>query len=200
MTTKIHDGQFKAVIRLKPYAFYVDEIYQLENCLAQKPKRLQLDLTGSGRVPSDTVLLVQSILQGRPQEMQFVTNARSSLHGAAVLIWLLGDVRMIREDARLYFASVGEFAERVITWRERSLCDEDPFEKDDYLKVLRAINEYLPVRELADQPITVPTLRELGLVDNEAMEKLLASASQPTEAPPAKPVATQESNATQSNG
>jgi hypothetical protein len=200
MKTKSNDGQFKAVIKLRPYAVYVDELYYLESCVAQRPNRLQVDLAGSGRMPSDTVLLMQSILRGRPQETQLVTNARSSVHGAAVLLWLLGDVRMIRQDARLFVASAGEFAERGAVWRPRDCFDDNPFEDDDYLEVLRVINEYLPVREWADQPIPVSALRELGLVDNEAMEKLLADASRPAEEPPAKPVPSPESNPTESSG
>lgn len=200
MKAKTNDGQFKAVIKLRPFGCYVDELYQLEACLAQKPKRLQLDLAGSGRMPSDTVLLMQSILLGRPRETQLVTNARSSLNGPVVLIWLLGDLRMIRPDARLYFASAGEFAERGAVWRERPCHEDDPFEDEDYLQVLRCINEYLSVRELADQPIAVPMLRELGLLDNETIEKLLASASQPQEEAPAKKEPVPESNANESNG
>jgi len=32
-----------------------------------------------------------------------ITNARSSLQGGAVLVWLMGDTSLIREDAKLYF-------------------------------------------------------------------------------------------------
>jgi hypothetical protein len=178
----------------------VDELYQLEACLAQKPKRLQIDLVGSGKIPSDTALVMQGVLQARPKETQLDTNARSSLHGAAVLIWLLGDTRLIRADARLYFTAAGEFAQKPTTWRDRALHEDDPFEDDDYLKVLRAIDNYLPVRELADQPIEFASLRELGLVDNEAMEKLLANVSQSAEERPVKQEPLPESDPTESGG
>jgi hypothetical protein len=179
MKTTPNDGHLRMAIKLRPFGFYVDEIYYLENAIASNPPRLQVDIAGSGRIPADTVLIMRSIIQNRSPETKFVTNARSSLQGAAVLIWLLGDVRMIRSDARLYFRSAGEFTDgRAGAWRDAVIFDEDPFEDDDYLSVLRVINEFLPVGELADQQISVSALKEYGLVESETIDEVLATALQ----------------------
>jgi hypothetical protein len=42
--------------------------------------------------------------------------------------------------------------------------------------VLQLINEFLPVKELAGQIINLPVLRQFGLVENEKLDRFLASA------------------------
>ena len=64
---------------------------------------VQIDLIGIGEVPADLALLLRSILLKRSPKTKIVTNARSSLQNGAVLIWLLGDRRIIRDDARVFF-------------------------------------------------------------------------------------------------
>jgi hypothetical protein len=49
-------------------------------------------------------------------------------------------------------------------------------EEDDYVRVLQAINEFLPVKELAGRPVEVSVLKEFGLVDNAKVDDLLAIA------------------------
>ena len=49
-------------------------------------------------------------------------------------------------------------------------------EEEDYIRVLHAMNEFLPVKELAGRPVEVSVLREFGLVDNQKVERLLATA------------------------
>jgi hypothetical protein len=101
-----------------------------------------------------------------------------SLQGATVLIWLLGDTRLIREDARLSFRPAGPFVtdDAVTVWKDRSFFDDDDMEKDDYVRVLQAINEFLPVKELAGRPVEMSVLKEFGLVDNAKVDDLLAIA------------------------
>ena len=92
-------------LKLKSYAnsYYIDRIAQLEKVLARKPRLLQIDMIGSGEIPADAALLIRSVLMARSLKTQLITNARSSLQGGAVLVWLLGDRRGIRDDARVYF-------------------------------------------------------------------------------------------------
>ena len=40
-------------------------------------------------------------------------------------------------------------------------------EEVDYAQVLQHIGNFLPVRELGGRPLTLATLRQYGLVDNE---------------------------------
>jgi hypothetical protein len=168
----------KLLLKLSSWGNYIDEAYQLESIIAKKPARLQIEFVGSGEVPADSALLMRSMLLKRSTRTRIVTNARSSLQGATLLIWLLGDKRLIREDARLHFRPAGPFvADHVSTgWKDRSFFDADDMEEEDYVRVLHAINEFLPVKELAGRPVEASVLKEFGLIDNVEVDGLLATA------------------------
>jgi hypothetical protein len=177
--TKGAKRQSRQLFKLSTYGSCIEDAYRLEAILAKKPKRLQIDIAGSGQIWADSALLLRSVLLNRSPRTRIVTNARSSLEGATVLIWLLGDLRLIREDARLYFRGAGPFqneADKRPVWNDRSFFYDDPLEEEDYLRVLQAINEFLPVKELAGRPVEVSVLKEFGLVDNENVDGLLARA------------------------
>jgi hypothetical protein len=164
-------------------AYYIDRIADLEKALAKKPRRFQIDLIGTGEIPADWALLIRSILIQRSARTHLITNARSSMQGGTVLIWLLGDRRMIRDDARIFFRRVElpEPGKAVESWKIVELKYVDSFsetdpEDADYVKVLQFINEYLPVRELAGQVINSSMLREFSLVDSEEFDRFLAAA------------------------
>jgi len=91
---------------------------------------------------------------------------------------LLGDRRLIREDARFHFRAAGPFVANDISvgWKDRSFFDADDLEEEDYVRVLHAINEFLPVKELAGRPVEVSVLKEFGLIDNVEVDGLLATA------------------------
>ena len=155
----------------------IDEAYQLESMLAKKPARIQIEFIGPGELSADTALLMRSMLLKRSPRTRIITNARSSLQGATALIWLLGDMRLIRDDARLIFRPAGPFiADDARTPNWKDFCDEHDMEEEDYVRVLQAMNEFLPVKELAGRPIEVTVLREFGLVDNEKVDGMLATA------------------------
>ncbi len=174
-TTKRHS---KLLLKLRSWGNYIDEAYQLESLLAKKPARLQIEFVGSGEIPADSALLMRSMILKRSSKTRIVTNARSSLQGATALIWLLGDKRLIREDARLHFRAAGPFvADEVATgWRDRSFFHEEDMEEEDYIRVLHAINEFIPVKELAGRPVEADVLKEFGLIDSEQADGLLATA------------------------
>ena len=173
-------------------SYYIKRALKLEAALKEQPKVIRLEMIGEGEIPADTALLFRSILIGRSPGAQLVTNARSSLQGASVLVWLLGDQRTIRSDARVFF-------------RRNPLADEDPVEvyagmgeaepkyKDsyssvdpedaDYVRVLEHINEFLPVTEFAGRVIQVSVLRQFGLVENEQVDGFLATAFGKSERP-----------------
>src|SRR5215472_4119983 len=77
--------------------YYIERIAALEKVVAKKPRRLQLDMIGEGEIPSDWALLIRSILNHRKPGTQVITNARTSLQNGSVLVWLLGDRRIIRD-------------------------------------------------------------------------------------------------------
>lgn len=166
-------------------SYYIDRIADLEKALAKKPRRFQIDLIGNGEIPADWALLIRSILIQRAPQTQLITNARSSLEGGTVLVWLMGDRRMVRDDARMFFRRVelpdAREVDKTGTWKmgepkyADSFSETDP-EDADYVRVLQFINEYLPVRELAGQVIDLPVLREFSLVDSEEFDRFLAAA------------------------
>jgi hypothetical protein len=180
MKTKQTRRHSKFTLRLHNYDTYLDEVGQLETILARRPAKIQIDFVGAGQIPPDTALLMRSILLGRPARTRLVTNARSSLHGGAALLWLLGDTRLIREDARLYFRLAGPFAmgrTAAAAWTDRNFFHgENHFEEDDYVRVLQLVNEFLPVKELGDQPIDRDALKQCGLVDTAKVDRFLATA------------------------
>ncbi len=180
-----HICEFRLKITSYADAYYTKKALKLEAALKQKPKIIRIEMIGEGEIPADTALLLRSILIARSPETRLVTDARSSLSGASVLLWLLGEQRSIREDARVFF-------------RRNPLADEDPVEvfaglgdaapkyKDsyssidpddaDYARVLEHINEFLPVDEFAGRIISVGVLREFGLVENERVDCFLTTA------------------------
>jgi hypothetical protein len=168
----------KLVLKLRSWGNYIDEAYQLETMLARKPSRLQIEFAGPCEIPADSALLMRSMILKRSERTRLVTNARSSLQGAPVLIWLLGDTRLIREDARIQFRPAGPFMpdDAVTVWKDRNYFDEDDLEEEDYIRVLEAINEFLPVKELAGRPIETKVLKQFGLIDNQEVDDLLAAA------------------------
>ncbi len=187
--------QAKVVIKLRPWGGFIDETYRLESALARKPKLVHIEFAGTGEIPADSALLMRSIILKRSASTRIVTSARSSLQGASALIWLLGDTRHIREDARLYFAPAGPFvaSDAPAVWRDRNCYgDNDEIEKDDYIQVLHAINEFLPVKELAGRPVEIAVLKQFGLVDNAKADEFLAAAFQKANVQRSKPRATRK--------
>ncbi len=168
----------RLLLKLSSWVNYIDEAYQLESLLAKTPARLQIDFVGSGEIPPDSALLMRSMILKRSPQTRIVTNARSSLQGATLLVWLLGDTRLIREDARFQLRPAGPFvADDASTgWKTRSFFQDDNMEEEDYVRVLQAINEFLPVKELAGRPVEVSVLKEFGLIDNAEVDGLLAMA------------------------
>ena len=168
--------------------YYIERIARLEALLARKPRVLQIDMVGVGEVPADAALLIRSVLMNRSLKTRVVTRARSSLQGGSVLVWLLGDTRLIRDDAKLFFRRANLPAEneeeKVTAWKDDEpnpwtpSPEVDP-EEGDYARVLQLINEFLPVKELVGRLIEVPVLRQFGLVENEKVDDFLATAFGP---------------------
>jgi hypothetical protein len=167
-------------------SYFLERVVQLEKALARRPRRFQIDLMGRGEIAADWALLIRSILLHRSAHTQLITNARSSLQGGSVLVWLMGDRRVIRDDARVFFRRVDMSESNEVdeneTWKDEgdlkyvdSFSETDP-EDSDYVKVLRLIDEFLPVKELAGKIINVPVLKQFGLVETEKLDHFLANA------------------------
>jgi len=168
----------KLVIKLSAWSNYIDYAHQLEGLLGKKPKELEIELVGLGEIPADTALLMRSIIRKRKEGTRVVTNGRSSLRAGAALVWLHGDKRLMRDDARITLRAVGPFeADNAPgVWDDRCRCEYCEMAEQDYIRVLRAINEFLPVKELAGRPIEFATLKQFGLVESEKQDRALAAA------------------------
>ena len=172
------------MVEVRSWGNYVERVAELERLLAKRPRTLKIEIVGTGEIPADAALRFRAALMERSSRTRIVTHAGSSLQGGSVLVWLLGDRRTIREDARLYF--------RRTTWSEDdevpaigsrkadepkyrdSYSEIDP-DEGDYARVLEIINEFLPVKEMAGRLIGVPVLRQFGLIENEKVDDFLAT-------------------------
>jgi len=187
MKQRSTQGRQRIQLKMLAYGncYYIKRISRLEEALAKKPRSLQIDMVGVGEIPADMALLVRSVLMKRSPKTRIITNARNSLQGGSVLVWLLGDCRIIRDDARLFFRRP-DLAEDEENQPNEAWKDEEPKYRDsfseidpeegDYARVLQLINEYLPVRELAGRLIELPVLRQFGLIENEHVDCFLAAA------------------------
>ena len=186
MKTRTPSGHRQFELKLLGYGncYYIDRVAELEKALSKEPRSLHIEMVGVGEILPDAALRIRSILLARSPRTQIITDARSSLHGSSVLVWLLGDTRLIREDAKLYFRrtnfSEAEAEKEKDAWNDEpefsdSFSEVEP-EEADYARVLQLINEFLPVKELAGRFIDVPVLRQFGLVENEKVDRFLAAA------------------------
>jgi hypothetical protein len=153
----------------------------MEAALARKPRELHIEMIGVGEIPADTALLIRSILINRSLKTRVITHARSSLQGGAVLVWLLGDSRVIRDDATLFFrkANLPESdEENGGVWKDSGYCGSSEIDPEEasYARMLDRINEFLPVKEFTGRLISVTELRQFGLVDNERVDHFLSTA------------------------
>src|SRR6185295_8528220 len=164
-------------------SYLIERMAALELAVQGQPTEIQIDLMGEGEITASWALLIRSILAQKSPDTYVTMNARSSLRGATVLVWLLGDHRLIREDAHVFFrrATASVTGEADKDWEDGemkpvdSADDADP-EEAEYAQVLQLINEFLPVKELAGRMIDVPMLRQFGLVENEKLDRFLADA------------------------
>ncbi len=164
--------------------YYIERVAKLEDALADVPRQIHLEMIGDGEIDADWALVFREVLNQRSEKTQLITNARSSLKNGSALVWLLGDRRLIREDARLFFRRANLTEETEVhpdkIWNDGELQYADSFSEADpeeavHAQVLRYIDEFLPVRELAGQIIDVRTLRQFGLVDSDKLDLLLAA-------------------------
>jgi len=187
MKTQRQQGLHRLKLKILAYAnfYYISRVAKLEKALAKKPQVLQIDMIGTGEIPADTALLIRSVIMERSPKTRVVTHARSSLQGSSVLVWLLGDVRLIRDDARLFFrrAALGDDGELAAEslWENEDSNSWDPSsevdpDEADYVRVLELINQFLPVKELAGRMVGPAVLRQFGLVENEKVDEFLATA------------------------
>lgn len=176
----------RMLLPVVPYdCHYIGWIAWLESVLKRKPRKLRLDIMGAGEIPADAALSIRFALMKRSGKTRLITNARSTLQGGSVLIWLLGDRRKIRDDAKIFFRRADESEIKEVrpdekwTGEDSSFMDSysqaDPYE-GDHARVLELIDEFLPVREFAGRLIGTDVLRQFGLVKHKRVDRFLTDA------------------------
>lgn len=200
MKKRSRQGLRRFRVEVRSWGDYVERIAEFERALAKKPRELHIEIVGTGEIPADAALRFRAALMERSPKTRIVTQARSSLQGGSVLLWLLGDRRTIRADARLHFRRT-TLSEDDVVQVNGAGKDQEPAYRDsystvdpdegDYARVLEIINEYLPVEEMAGRLIGVPVLRQFGLIENEKVDSFLATVfstpSEEVERPATKP-------------
>ena len=184
MKKRSRQGLRRFRVEVRSWGNYVERISELERALAKKPRTLQIEIVGAGELPADVALRFRTALRERSPRTRIVTKAHSSLQGGSVLLWLLGDRRTIRDDARLYFRRSTLSEDDVVrengVWQDAEPAYRDSYsaidpDEGDYARVLEIINEFLPVKEMAGRLIGVPVLRQFGLIENEKVDNFLAT-------------------------
>ena len=185
MKRTVKRGPRKLELRISWFSYYIEWVAKLEKVLRDKPRTIEIDIVGTGEVPADGALMIRSALMKRSPRTRIVMNARSSLQGGGVMVWLLGDKRTIRDDAQAFFRRADLPDDAVVDpnadWKalepkyRDSFSEIDP-DEGDYARVLQVINEYLPVREFTGKIITVAVLKQFGLIENERVDGFLANA------------------------
>ena len=183
--------QFPLNLLYNGNTYYLERVAKLEDALGDVPKQLQLDLMGDGEIDADWALVIRDVLMQRSPDTKLITSGRSTLKNGSALVWFLGDRRLIRGDAKVFFRRADLIEDADIglekVWNECSMKYFDSYSEADpeeasQAQVLHYINEFLPVRELAGRMIDVRTLRQFGLVENEKLDRFLATAfGRPTE-------------------
>jgi hypothetical protein len=139
---------------------YAERIAEFERALAKNPRTLQIEIVGTGELSADAALRFRAALMKRSPKTRIVTHAHSTLQGGSVLLWLLGDSRTIRDDARLFFRRTTLSDDDMVpengVWKDEEPAYRDSYsaidpDEGDYARVLQIINEFLPVREMAGQ-------------------------------------------------
>jgi len=184
MKKKSRQGLRRFRVEVWSYGNYVERISDLKRALAKKPRKLLIEIVGTGEIPADVALRFRSAMMERSPKTRIVTHARSSLQGGSVLLWLLGDSRTIRDDARLYFrrttlSDEDEVQENGV-WKDDEPAYRDSYsaidpDEGDYARVLQLINEFLPVKEMAGRLIGTPVLRQFGLIESEKVDNFLSA-------------------------
>jgi hypothetical protein len=182
MKKRLRQGLRRFQVEVSSYGNYVERIAELERALAKKPRVLCIELVGTGEMQPDAALRFRAALMERSPKTRIATHASSSLQGGSVLLWLLGDNRTIRGDARLYFrrTSLSEDDEVQVNGTSDEPRYRDSYwwfdpEEGDYARVLELINEFLLVKEMAGRLIGVPVLRQFGLIENKNVDNFLAT-------------------------
>ena len=150
----------------------------LVDALAKKPKTLVWELTGFFSLCPDFCLTVFNLLKNeRDPGTRLVVKVNCSLVGTSLLFACAADEIQFCPGRCFRFRSLDRF--RAMVNRSKGV---QPFEAEqdecaavfEYRQCLRILDEYLPVKMLADKLLPMETLKEFNLGMNAEEEKAFA--------------------------
>lgn len=150
---------------------------RIEEAFAAAPEECTIELIGPGILLHDNALMLFEELRNRPSHTRLHIRARTCLIDGAILLWLAGDTRSMREDSWIQLSSVrSQQADLSDTDGDVSILieDEEPA-NTDLRSIHRHINEWLPVQEITGRRLFEPELREFGLLDDAESQIQLAA-------------------------
>jgi hypothetical protein len=146
------------------------ELFQtVKSALAKKPKILSIDLVGVRQISQDIVLAIWDLVQdAKKGGLKVITRAYSSLYDGSLLLLLIGDIRRIRKNtAFIQLDSLKRLESTDFSDLPRKLCViDEPAWLFNYRHVVKIMNHYIPVEELADKRLPMEVLGEYGLLDS----------------------------------
>ena len=142
---------------------------QLQAAIRRARKELRIELLGPGLLLPDTALVLFDILRSRPGSLSVHVHTWTCLCDGAVLLWLGGDTRTMREDTWIQIPHPPE----ALAGTGNVLIEESPLETD-LRTVLRHMGEWLPVEEVSGRRLFRAELQELGLLEEAGCRDFIA--------------------------
>ena len=152
----------------------------LYSALRDGREKITIELLGPGMMLHDTALMLFEVLRKRPPHTQLHMHSHTCLSDGALLVWLAGNTRPIRGDAWVQLSPIPEtpglFPAAPHAHRAGGLPVEDEQPADTDLRtVMRHLNEWLPVSEVAGLRLFENELKDLGLIEDLEGDQSLAA-------------------------
>lgn len=153
------------VIPLRLIYDHTSVILALEQILLDAPPKILLKLIGPDILAPDAALTYWALLKSKSEKTQIVASAYSGLIGPSALIWLAGDLRIMRPlgwmiiPSKFRLCLFHDLQERIVSHI-----------KPDYDVILGLLNEYIPVAEIQDKKLELRELEQMGLIAGSSLD------------------------------
>jgi hypothetical protein len=141
---------------------------------------ITLELLGPGIMLHDTALMLFEVLRNRPPHIHIHAHSHTCLSDGALLIWLAANTRSIRCDAWIQLCHVPKTPKprrnRLHSNYTSGLPVEDEQPADTDLRtIMRHLDEWLPVSEIAGMRLFEKDLRDLALIEDTEIDQNLTA-------------------------
>jgi hypothetical protein len=150
---------------------------RVKKALEAAPQTLKIELVGLGHVQPDVVLAIYDLLLNRDSCISLHVAVKTSLYDGSLLMVLPAQKISVRSNSWFQLDSMekldsNDWLERGENWMyNRRYSSNEPAVVTDYRSVYTILNQYLPLKEIADRRLPLEsTLKEYGLLHSEAEE------------------------------